>query len=100
MQAALSEILKAELKYSVQHSGQFGSVQEMITEGDLTQDSVAFDSIGYSFQFNVASDRKSFTGHAEPQRYGQTGRLSFFIDNTGIRSADVNGKPLNPSATR
>src|SRR5256714_15081405 len=95
MQAALQGVLEAELKYSIQHSGLFGNLQELIAAGHLTQESIATEAIGYNFQFTVAADRKSFMGHAEPQRYGQTGRLSFMINNDGIRSSDVNGRQLN-----
>ncbi len=95
MQSALQAVLEAELKYSIQHNGLFGSLQELIAAGHLTQDQIATESIGYAFEFTVSSDRKTFSGHAEPQRYGQTGRLSFLVDQTGIRSADVNGKKLD-----
>ncbi|HMF58447.1 MAG TPA: hypothetical protein VK619_19035 [Pyrinomonadaceae bacterium] len=100
MQSALQSVLEAELKYSIQHGGQFGNLQELVAAGHLTQESIATEAIGYNFQFTVASDRKTFTGHAEPQRYGQTGRLSFTLDNSGIRSADVNGRQLNLPANR
>lgn len=100
MQAALQNILEGELKYAVQHGGLFGNIQEMVASGAVTQESVAIDSIGYNFQFTVAADRKSFTGHAEPQRYGHTGKLSFLLDPTGIRSADVGGRKLDLPAAR
>ena len=34
---------------------------------------------------------------AEPAQYGHTGKLSFFMDATGVRSGDIGGKPLTPA---
>jgi hypothetical protein len=38
---------------------------------------------------------KTFIATAEPSRYGRTGKLSFWMDQTGaIKSADNGGKPV------
>jgi hypothetical protein len=35
---------------------------------------------------------------AEPTRYGHTGKLSYWMDQTGtIKSLDNGGKPVNPA---
>ena len=50
---------------------------------------------GYNFQITVAKDGKSYIATAEPTRYGRTGKLSFWMDQTGaIKSADNGGKPI------
>ena len=45
---------------------------------------------------SVAADAKSFSARAEPERYGRTGRLSFYLDRAGLQKKDVGGKPLSP----
>ena len=37
---------------------------------------------------------KAWSAAAEPAQYGRTGKLSFFMDAVGVRSADVGGKAL------
>jgi hypothetical protein len=51
--------------------------------------------MGYTFRIMIAKDGKSYVATAEPARYGHTGKLSFWMDQTGnIKSADNGGKPL------
>jgi len=40
------------------------------------------------------ADGKSWSATAEPAEYGRSGRLSFYLDASGVRSGDVGGKPL------
>jgi hypothetical protein len=94
VQAMLQRILIAELAYGQQHNGQFGDLAALINAGLVPKDLEATDSTGYRFHIALATDAKSYTAGAEPARYGRTGRLSFFLDQTGIRSGDVGGKPL------
>jgi hypothetical protein len=94
VQAMLQRILIAELAYGQQHNGQFGDLAALISAGLVPKDLEATDSTGYRFHIALATGAKSYTAGAEPARYGRTGRLSFFLDQTGIRSADVGGKPL------
>ena len=52
-------------------------------------------------RLNVAhhrsADKKSYIAAAEPTRYGHTGRLSYWMDQSGaIKQADNGGKPLQP----
>lgn len=94
VQAMLQRIMIAELAYGQQHSGQFGDLPALITAGLVPKDLEATDSTGYRFHLALAESAKSYTAGAEPARYGRTGRLSFFLDQSGIRSGDVGGKPL------
>jgi len=41
-----------------------------------------------------ATDGKSWYATAEPAQYGRSGRLSFYLDASGVRSGDAAGKPL------
>lgn len=99
VQAMLQRILLAQLAYSQQHNGQFGDLPALISAGLVPKDLEATDSTGYRFHIALAQGAKSYTAGAEPARYGRTGRLSFFLDQTGIRSGDVGGKPLILPAT-
>ncbi len=49
---------------------------------------------GYRFQVVRSADGKSWYATAEPAQYGRSGRLSFFLDASGVRSGDAGGKPL------
>jgi len=87
----------AELAYLQQHPGLFADMATLIAAGLLPKDLAGTESTGYRFHITLAKDAKSFTVGAEPAQYGRTGRLSFFMDRSGIRSGDVGGKALNPS---
>jgi hypothetical protein len=94
VQAMLQRILIAELAYNQQHNGLFGDLAALITAGLVPKDLEGTDSTGYRFHIALANAAKSYTAGAEPARYGRTGRLSFFLDQGGIRSVDNGGKPL------
>ena len=69
----------------------------LITVGLLPKDLQGTESTGYRFHIELAKDAKTFTVGAEPAQYGRTGVLSFFMDQSGVRSGDLGGKPLNPA---
>jgi hypothetical protein len=96
VQSMLQRISVSELIYGQQHNGLFGNLQALIAAGLVPKDLEATESTGYRFHVTLSADAKSFTAGAEPARYGRTGRLSFFLDKSGIRSADTGGKPLTP----
>jgi hypothetical protein len=96
VQEMLKRISIAQLVYSHQHGGKYGDLPALINAGLVPKDLEATESTGYRFHITVASDGKSYTAGAEPARYGRTGRLSFFLDRTGVRSADTGGKPFTP----
>jgi hypothetical protein len=100
VQSMLQRISVAQLVYSQQHNGMVGNLQALINAGLVPKDIESTESTGYRFHVTVSADAKSFTAGAEPARYNRTGRLSYFLDKTGIRSADNGGKPLSPSATK
>ncbi len=100
VQNMLQRIAAAELVYSQQHANQFGGMPTLIAAGLIPKDLEAIDSTGYRFHINVSPDAKSWNAAAEPAQYGRTGRLSFFMDQSGIRSGDRGGKPLAISSER
>ena len=97
VQSMLQRISVAQLVYSQQHNGMFGDLRALINAGLIPKDLESTESTGYRFHVTLSSDAKSFTAGAEPARYNRTGRLSFFLDKTGVRSADNGGKPLSPA---
>jgi len=94
VQDMLTKISLAQLAYSQGHNGQFGNTAELITAGYLPKDIEGTETTGYRFQVVRATDGKSWYATAEPAQYGRTGRLSFFLDASGVRSGDTGGKPL------
>ena len=96
VQDMLTRISLALLLYSQQHNGQFANLATLIAAGLLPKDLEGTESTGYRFRINVSADAKTWTAQAEPAEYGRSGRLSFFMDATGVRSSDTGGKPLSP----
>jgi hypothetical protein len=96
VQAMLTRISLAQLVYSQQHNGLFGDLATLITAGLLPKDLEGTESTGYRFHINSIDGGKSWNAAAEPAQYGRTGKLSFYMDATGVRSGDKSGKPLTP----
>jgi hypothetical protein len=94
VQDMLQRINLVEQAYSMQHKDAYADLPTLIAAGLVSKDVEAPDAMGYRFHVTLARDGKSWTAGAEPVRYGRSGRLSFFMDQTGIRSADIGGKPL------
>ncbi len=86
----------AQLAYAQAHAGHYADKSALITAGLLPKDLETTDSTGYRFRIVLTKDAKAFTVFAEPAQYGRTGKLSFFMDQSGIRSGDLGGKPLSP----
>lgn len=90
----LQRIQLAQLAYSAQHNNTFADLPTLIAAALLPKDLEGTESTGYRFTINLEKDGKSYSVRAEPARYNRTGRLSFYMDKSGIKSADVGGKPL------
>ena len=95
-QTMLQRIAAAELVYSTQHNKQFADLPTLVGAGLVPKDIETPESTGYRFQITLAKDGRSYTAGAEPARYGRTGRLSFYMDQAGIKSKDTGGKPFKP----
>ena len=94
VQDMLTRISLAQVVYAQGHNNQFGNMAELIAAGLVPKDIEGPESTGYRFQVVRATDGKSWYATAEPAQYGRTGRLSFFLDASGVRSGDSSGKPL------
>ena len=94
VQDMLTRISLAQVVYSQGHNGQFGNTAELITAGLIPKDIEGTETTGYRFQIFRSADGKSWYATAEPAQHGRTGRLSFYLDASGVRSGDVGGKPL------
>ena len=94
VQDMMTRISLAQVLYSQNHNGQFGNTGELVAAGLVPKDIEGVESTGYRFQINRSPDAKSWYATAEPAQYGRTGRLSFYLDATGVRNGDNGGKPL------
>lgn len=94
VQEMMTRISLAQVVYSQGHNGQFANTAELIAAGLIPKDLEGVESTGYRFQVVRPVDAKSWYATAEPAQYGRTGRLSFYLDASGVRSGDAGGKPL------
>lgn len=94
VQELLRKIQLAELAYGSQHANAYADLPTLIKASLVPQDLESTESTGYRFSIKLSKDAKSYAVYAEPARYNRTGRLSFYMDQEGIKSADVGGKPL------
>jgi hypothetical protein len=96
----LQRISVAELIYAKQHAGLYGDLTALTGAGLVPKDAEGTESTGYRYRVNLGKDQKSFTVNAEPAQYGKTGLLSYFMDQSGIRSGDNGGKPLSVKSSQ
>lgn len=90
----MGRISVAEIIYAQQHDGLFADLPTLIASGLVPKDIEGAATTGYRFHMTLGKDAKSYTAGAEPAEYGRTGRLSYFMDQAGVRNGDVKGKPL------
>ena len=91
----LKRLVAVQALYGQQHAGAFGDLQQLIAESLLAPETSDPKAVGYNVRVVVSPDKKSYVVTAEPARYGHTGKLSFWMDQTGaIKSADNGGKPI------
>jgi hypothetical protein len=100
-QGAVEDFLKSlvgvQAIYAQQHNGAFGDFPALIKAGLISDDAADPKATGYNLRLILSSDAKNFTVAGEPARYGHTGKLSYWMDQTGnLRNVDNGGKPLGP----
>src|SRR6185295_626973 len=61
-------------------AGRYGSLEELLSEGLVSKD--LLEKYGYKIDVAVSSNR--FEATAIPLEYGKTGRLSYFVDESGV----------------
>lgn len=93
----LKRIQAAEIAYAVQRGGVFGDLNALVDAGYVPKDILGSETTGYRFSITTGEGGKSYVARAEPERYGRTGRLSFYMDPSGLQRKDTGGKPLGPS---
>ena len=90
----LKRIIAVQIVYTQQH-GSFGDLQALINAGLVPKAAGDPKDLGYNFRVTVGKDGKTYLAGAEPTRYGHSGKLSYWMDQTGtIRSVDNGGKPM------
>jgi len=85
----LRTVVSAEATFqSTKGDGRYGSLEELLSEGLVSKDLV--DKYGYKIEMIVSPNK--FEATAIPLEYGKTGRLSYFVDETGVlRGGDHGG---------
>jgi hypothetical protein len=97
MEDLLKRLIAVQALYAQTHNGAFGEIKDLLTATLISPDMVDPKGSGYNFHIAVPPGGKTFVASAEPARYGHTGKLSYWMDQTGaIKSADNGGKPLQP----
>ena len=92
----LKRLVAVQVLYIQQH-GEVGDLQALIGATLIAKEAADPRASGYNVRITVSGDKKSYTAAAEPTRYGRTGKLSFWMDQSGaIKQADNGGKPLPP----
>jgi hypothetical protein len=88
-QSALRMVVSAQATYqATKGDGNYGTLEQLLEQGIVPKDII--EKHGYKVQLTVAGNK--FEASAIPVEYGKTGRMSFFIDETGVlRGADHGG---------
>ena len=93
--ARLRAIAAAEARYQVESGGEYGSLDQLIQKG-YASDPSRGKLTGYRFEVQVRG--RGFQVTAVPERFGITGKRSFYVDETNvIRAADKKGAPATAS---
>ncbi|HVF41701.1 MAG TPA: hypothetical protein VM936_01745 [Pyrinomonadaceae bacterium] len=93
----LKRIQAVQIAYAAQHNGTFGDLNALVDAGFVPKDILGTETTGYRFTVTTGEGGRSYVARAEPERYGRTGRLSFYMDPSGLQRKDTGGKPLGPS---
>ena len=77
----LQTVASAEATFqSTKGAGRYGTLEELLTEGLVSKD--LLEKYGYKIDVAISSNR--FEAIAIPEEYGRTGRISFFVDESGV----------------
>lgn len=83
--------------YQLQHQGEYADLPKLIELGYIPKDIAGVETTGYRFQIALGKDKKTYVVTAEPASYNRSGKLSYFMNQTGaVKSKDVKGKPYTP----
>jgi hypothetical protein len=96
MEDLLRRVIAVQIVYGQQHAGAYGDLAALVNAGLVPKDAGDPKVLGYNFRVTVGKDGKTYLAGAEPTRYGHTGKLSYWMDQTGtIKSVDNGGKPFS-----
>jgi hypothetical protein len=83
---------------AAQTKGEFCDMQTLVKNGLLPVDIQTTESTGYRFSVTVSADKKKYFATAEPEIYGKSGKLSYFLEFDGkksnLKSSDNKGMPI------
>jgi hypothetical protein len=89
----LKRLVGMEAVYAAAHDGAYGELKALVAAGLMSDD--MFDQRLSGYTFHLTINGKTYLATAEPAHYGRTGKLSYWMDQTGaIKNADNGGKPL------
>jgi hypothetical protein len=96
--AAVEKLNAAEATYVSVIGGNYGSLQQLASNGFIDSLLASGEKYGYSYTLTVIpyspKQGAGFKVSAVPLRYGKNGRRSFYVDSTGVlRGADHQGAP-------
>ena len=91
----LRTIVSAEATFKeTKGDGRYGTLDELVSEGLLSKDLIE----RYGYRLEVSAISNKFEATAVPLEYGKTGRMSFFVDDSGVlRGGDHGGGPATLS---
>jgi hypothetical protein len=91
----LRTVMSAEAMFLVtQGNDRYGTIDELISANLLSKETMQ----KYGYRIEVAASGSKFEATAVPLEYGQTGRMSYFIDESGVmRGGDHGGGPATIS---
>jgi hypothetical protein len=93
--ARLRAIAAAEARYQVESGGEYGNLDQLIQKRYVNDPSNG-KLTGYRFEVQVRAG--SFQATAVPEKFGITGKRSFYVDETNVmRAADKKGAPATAS---
>lgn len=85
----LQAIGRAELAYQAESGGQYATLDELIKRS-MVNDPAKGQLTGYKFDVRVTAH--GFEATATPERYGVSGKRSFFVDEQNVmRGSDRKG---------
>jgi hypothetical protein len=86
-------LIGMEAVFAQANNGAYGELKALVAAGLMSDDMVDPKLSGYALRLTI--NGKSYIATAEPVHYGHTGKLSYWMDQTGaIKSGDNGGKPL------
>ena len=89
----LQAIGRAEMAYQAESAGQYATLDELIKRG-MVNDPSQGKLTGYKFDLRVTAH--GFAATATPERYGVSGKRSFYTDEQNVmRGADKQGSPAS-----